>query len=68
MNSPAGGSSCGVFFAMFALTNFGFGFHFTPKAPDIVAQLSWPQKTQRITKTKASFSCLLVLFVAIRPV
>jgi hypothetical protein len=35
MNSPAGCLSSGVFFAMFALTNFGFGIHSTPKAPDI---------------------------------
>jgi hypothetical protein len=30
MNSPAGFSLCGVFFAMFALTNFGFGIALTP--------------------------------------
>jgi hypothetical protein len=35
MNSPAGCSSCGVFFAMFALTNFGFGIHSAPEASDI---------------------------------
>ena len=29
MKSPAGCTSCGVFFAMFALTNFGFGIHST---------------------------------------
>jgi hypothetical protein len=30
MNSPADCSSGGLFFAMFALTSFGFAIHFAP--------------------------------------
>jgi hypothetical protein len=49
MKSPAGCSSCGVFFAMFALTNNVFGIPFTPKSlPQVVCQSSIDNPATRL--------------------